>query len=51
MYNLASFLILKSGNGLRRMHSSTTNDGYEIEKRLRKKGSDISDIGIEMHKT
>lgn len=49
-YNLASFITLKSANNVRRMHSSTNQDGYEIEKRLTKKGSNIGDIDIELHK-
>ena len=48
-YNLASHLIIRSANNLRRMHSSNTS--YEVEKRLSKQGTDISDISIEEHKS
>lgn len=50
-YNMASFLFLKSANHVRRMNSSSTaTEQFEVEKRLMKRGSDLSDIDIELHK-
>jgi hypothetical protein len=46
--NMASFLHLKSASHTRRM--SSQNEGFEVEKRLKKRGSDLSDIDIELHK-
>lgn len=42
-YNLASYLVLKSANGIRRLHSSNKIE----EKRIKKAGNDLEDIEIE----
>ncbi|CDW87069.1 UNKNOWN [Stylonychia lemnae] len=50
-YNLASFIVIKQAQNLRRTSSiSLQNENFEVEKRLRKNGSDLSDISIEIHK-
>jgi hypothetical protein len=46
VYNLASFLKIKMSS-TRRSNSMQITDKVDIEKRLRKRGSDLSDIDIE----
>lgn len=48
MCNLTSFIILKQGINPRRIQSSNANDTYEVEKRLTKRGTNLSDIDIEL---
>ncbi len=48
-YNMASYLYIKSASNSRRQNSMS--DKYEIEKHLKKRGNDLSDIDIELQKT
>jgi hypothetical protein len=44
-YNLASFVVIKHAQNLRRTSSqSVNNENFEVEKRLRKNGSELGDI-------